>query len=328
MRAWGEQMRQWQNSDEMKRWREQMQNWAQTQAGQDLVQGNAPVNPPGPMPPMPPMPAMPPMGDMPGPIVVPTPHPQPMPHMVVPRPVTVPEMNVDESGPMQTVPCGEYTVESFPSDAVLAVENKLGSVAVEGVEGSTCTVKATARIKGDDQAKAEEIARGIKVYVTPTDGRVQVRAELPESLSEEERSHIMIDFQISVPDKARVQVSQKVGGIRLASLSGDVQVVTEVGSIDARQLRGDVAVKTNVGNINFVAPRELSAKIRAQANIGAISSDLPLEITGTKAVPGSGPQGALGSSAKGILGSGDKKIDLTANVGSIRIQKGSELKPF
>jgi beta-lactamase regulating signal transducer with metallopeptidase domain len=325
MRAWSDQMRQWQNSDEMKHWQEQMEHWAQEQAGQHEGAGGEHVNSPGPMPPMP---AMPQMGEAPGRVVVPTPHPQPMPHIVVPHSeARVPEMNADEEGPAQTVPCGEYVVESFPSDATLQVENNVGSVAIEGVEGSTCTVKATARIKDTDKATAEDIARGIKVYVTPTDGRVQVRAELPEGLSEEQRKHVLIDFQISVPDKAQVKVVQKVGGIRLASLGGDVKAVTDVGSIEARQLRGDVALQTNVGNIAFVAPRELSVKIRAHANVGAISSKLPLEITQTTAMPGSEGQGALGSNAKGVVGSGDKKIDLTANVGSIQIQK-AESDPF
>ena len=233
--------------------------------------------------------------------------------------------NTQDTG--QIVPCGEYVVKSFPTGAVLQVDNAIGSITIEGTEDRDCTVTATARIHRADKEEAERIAQEIKMHVTPMDDRVEVRAEIPDDMSEEQRKGIGIDLHIVVPDEARVKASQKVGGIRLSSLMGDVKAATDVGSIKARQLRGDVALRTNVGNIDFVAATDVSAKIQARANVGSVSSDLPLEITQAAMMHGSNRQGALGGSARGVLGSGDKKIDLSANVGSIRIRKASA-EPF
>jgi len=329
----------WQNSDEMKQWQQQVQQWGQELGRlyqQANGEGSTGVVPP--MPPMPPMPAMPQMHAMSAdmyagpareermPDEVPVPKPQPVPHVTVPH-ATIPHVQVPAlpavpetpKEPEHVVPCGEFVVKSFPAEGALLVENRVGSVAVAGAEGGTCTVVATARIKGVEREEAERIAAKILVHVTPADGRVRVRTQLPEDMSQEQRDQISIDLKIAVPSGAKVQVAQKVGNASLSSLSGQVAASVDVGSIKTRDLQGDVVLRTNVGNIQFTTSRDLSATVRAQAQIGSISSNLPLEITSASAMQAGNAQNALGSHATGTLGDGRNKIELITNVGSIEI---------
>ncbi len=342
---WAEQMEQWragveewQNGEEMRRWKQEGERWGQELARRygQASEGSAhdlPADGPGPMPTMPPMPPMPAMPAAPPAPAAPlnvrvapvAQEPHPVPQVPTPvveaAPPATPTTPAKPHKPGQTVSCGDFIVKSFPAGTVLDVENNVGSMVIEGTEGRDCSVTATADIKGVDREEAERIAEKILVQVTPSDGRVRVRLQMPEGMNEGQDKQISIALHIAVPADAKVQVAQKVGDVRLSSLLGDVKAVVEVGSIKTRDLQGDVALRTNVGDIHFATSKDLSAKVRAQTQVGSISSNLDLETT-TAAVMRSGDaRNALGSHATGTLGDGQNRIELTTNVGSIRIQR-------
>jgi beta-lactamase regulating signal transducer with metallopeptidase domain len=341
MKSWQEQIHKWESSDEMKRWQQQMEEWGKKMErwGQEMGRRHeqdgegsadvAQVPEAGSMPAMPPMPAMPvmpPMPDMP-PVSVnvhvpqPVPSPHPVPHVEeVPMTPVAPEAPQKEANAEQVVPCGDLMVKSLPDGATLVVENNVGNVVIEGGKERDCTIKATARIKGVDREEAERIAKNIVVQVTPADGRVRVAVRLPEGLKDEQKNKIAVDLRIVAPGDVNVQARQKVGNVKLANLQGKVTALVDVGTVETWNLQGDVAIRTNVGNIDFATSRDLSAKIQAQAQVGSISSNLPLEITGAAMTKSGNAQTALGSHATGTLGQGKSKIDLNANVGSIQIR--------
>jgi beta-lactamase regulating signal transducer with metallopeptidase domain len=341
MKSWQEQIHKWESSDEMKRWQQQMEEWGKKMErwGQEMGRRHeqdgegsadvAQVPEAGSMPAMPPMPAMPvmpPMPDMP-PVSVnvhvpqPVPSPHPVPHVEeVPMTPVAPEAPQKEANAEQVVPCGDLMVKSLPDGATLVVENNVGNVVIEGGKERDCTIKATARIKGVDREEAERIAKNIVVQVTPADGRVRVAVRLPEGLKDEQKNKIAVDLRIVAPGDVNVQARQKVGNVKLANLQGKVTALVDVGAVETWNLQGDVAIRTNVGNIDFATSRDLSAKIQAQAQVGSISSNLPLEITGAAMTKSGNAQTALGSHATGTLGQGKSKIDLNANVGSIQIR--------
>jgi hypothetical protein len=122
---------------------------------------------------------------------------------------------------------------------------------------------------------------------------------------------------VVVPRGASMKLSQAVGDIRLTDLRGSIEALTQVGAIRATDVSGQVTLSANVGGIDYVAPTGLSAKIQAKANLGAIQSDLPLEVTKPR-----GP--GMGSSAFGTIGGGEDNISLKTNTGSIRIRSAGE----
>jgi len=345
MQRWRADMEKWENSDEVNRWKREVEQWARNLSrphernAEDLANdaieqaegGTKSVPPAMPaMPPMPAMPAMPKMPPMSANVHIPIPQVAPSPE-AVPHVEAVPGMPVPPEAPRkekaeQAVPCGEFVVKSFPAEGALLVENNVGSIAVEGTDADDCTVVATARIKGVEREEAERMAKRILVQVTPVQGRVRVRTQFLDDWDQEQRDRVAIDLKVAVPGGAKVQVAQKVGDVSLVSLRGAVAATADVGAIQAWNLQGDASLRTNVGNITFVTSSDLSAKMRAQTQIGSISSNLPLEITRAAVAQAGGAQNALGSHATGTLGGGQNKIDLNANVGSIQIRRKDAAK--
>ncbi|HNS22923.1 MAG TPA: M56 family metallopeptidase [Sedimentisphaerales bacterium] len=257
-------------------------------------------------------------------VVAPKAKPLPKQHVDVTVPrveIAVPTTPAKSKEPGHVISCGDFVVKSFPAGSVLDVENNVGSVEIEGAQGRDCSVKATAEIRGVDREEAERIASEIVVEVLPTGDHVRVRVKLPEDANQDQGRQISVALHMTVPADAEVRLAQKVGNARLSNLVGTVKGFVDVGSIQTWNLQGNAALRTNVGNIQFAMSKDLSAQVRAHAQVGSISSNLPLEITDASVMQAGDAQNALGSHASGTLGEGKNRIDLATNVGSIEIRQ-------
>jgi beta-lactamase regulating signal transducer with metallopeptidase domain len=339
MQAYGDRMKQWEQSDQMKQWREDMARWGQKmgswgqevasrQTGAAAQDGEQPQMPP--MPPMPPMPAMPPMPPAPAAQnldmnvqvdVHSVPHAPSgnAPRVAVPGapvPSGVPER---KDGREEAVSRLEQTID-LPAGTVLEVTNEVGSINVRGTDEPGGRVVAVVKAKADTMDKAKQIAGQVKLVVTPADGKVLVSTTKPEVENQGKGPGYEVALEVTVPREVQIRVSQAVGSIRLTNLRGSVEASAKVGSIQATNVSGRVALSADVGSIEVVAPKDLSAKVQAKANIGSIQSDLPLEVAKPRGV-------ATGSSASGTIGGGEGELSLKTNVGSIRIGvQGAEPK--
>jgi beta-lactamase regulating signal transducer with metallopeptidase domain len=346
MNAWGAEMSQWQQSEQMQQWRRQMENWqkqmqewAQSLAHEQVnVEGESPdVVQPAPMPPMPPMPEMPKMpaptkremkmqykggdpmhggvertykeglrdiygDDMP---------PVDAPAMEPPMPPAPPEVPQD-AGDLQEV-VHHSGFGPIPGDRFLDVENHVGSITVRSGDAPEYVIRATIKGRAETEERAHEIAE--RLVITDTgpqdDGRERIIVSKPEGLKD--RESCVVVMEVTAPRNARLKLRQEVGDIRLANLRGSVEASDRVGSIRATDVSGQVALNVEVGGIDFTAPKDLSAKVQAKADLGGIQSDLPLEFTKAQ-----GP--AMGSKASGTIGEGEGNVSLKTNMGSIRIR--------
>jgi DUF4097 and DUF4098 domain-containing protein YvlB len=141
-----------------------------------------------------------------------------------------------------------------------------------------------------------------------------------------------VDFTITAPGDLAVDCATNVGDIRVTGFTKRVKAVTDVGAIACTGLRdtidlranvGDVradyasdapaaltaTMTTNVGNVEFTGPKEISAHLTAGSNVGSISTERPLSVTGT-----------LKQSVSATLGQGEGRVNLSTNVGSIKIR--------
>jgi hypothetical protein len=246
-------------------------------------------------PPMPPMPPMPPEP------------PEP------PEPPAVAEKQDDQA---EAVSQRRQMID-LPPGRLLEVANQVGSMVVRGADGPGCTVVATIKSRADTMEEAQAIADKVELIVTtPSDGKVSVVPTKLENSNQHGGPSYTVMLEVIVPRDAKVKVSQAVGDIRLTGLRGSVDALAQVGSIRAADVSGNVALNVNVGSIDFVASKDLSAKVQAKSDLGSIQSDLPLEFSKTR-----GP--AMGSSAIGTVGRGDDNISLLTKTGSIRIRSQS-----
>ena len=119
--------------------------------------------------------------------------------------------------------------------------------------------------------------------------------------------------------------------LRVTEAKGQVRVTTHAKDVDLSQIYGDTYVndsrgqitiepagsysvdaKSGKGDLELTLPPEASATVDGHTHNGDIVADYPLEINGDES-----------KTVSGRIGSGQNKISLNADVGDIRIKKGS-----
>ncbi|HUD23878.1 MAG TPA: DUF4097 family beta strand repeat-containing protein [Acidobacteriaceae bacterium] len=123
--------------------------------------------------------------------------------------------------------------------------------------------------------------------------------------------------------------------LRVTEARGEVRVTTHAKDVDLSQIYGDsyvddsrgqisvepagnysIEAKSGKGDVEVTLPPEASANIEGHTHNGDIVSDYPLVINGDES-----------KSVSGRIGSGQAKINLIADVGDLRIKKGSGFTP-
>ena len=202
---------------------------------------------------------------------------------------------------------------------LLIVENRVGGINVRGADTDECHIGVTVTARAETEAEAQAMAKAVNTEFDTSDGHIFIK---PVKLDNDNWEGIDVAIEITVPKQANLQLSSDVGAVHLRDIQGQIQVKANVGAIVTENVRGDIDLNTNVGDIQFVAPDDLSAKVNASTNIGAIRSDLPIDIKSTAQGGRFGP--ALGNTASGTLGGGEGTVKLKSNVGGISIRsKGS-----
>jgi DUF4097 and DUF4098 domain-containing protein YvlB len=214
--------------------------------------------------------------------------------------------------------------------STLALENDVGSVTIEGQDVANCTVDATVKAKAPTEEEAQELAKQVKIALEQNGNTLTVKITKPPN---KKRRSISIDFNITVPKQTALQVGSDVGEIRISNITEDIRVRTDVGKISCQEITGDidlqadvgkinvvysktapaacnVNIKTDVGSIDITTPPECSAAVQANTDVGSITTDMPLTITGK-----------VGKNLHGTIGAGEGKLYLKTDVGSIRIRK-------
>ncbi len=339
MQAWAEQMQQWKQSPEMQQWQENIEQWedgdAFKQWEKDVEKwsekyakehekayggaGSGDMAPVAPMPAMPPMPVMPAMPAAPAHAA---PHPHPMP---VPMPMPMPKVNVkSDDGRARAEETMNFT-SPLADGGLLIVENRVGAITVRGAATNECRVDITITAKAETKEEAEAMAQAVSMKVENTADKFFIKPVKPD---DDNWSNLDVAFEITVPHRANLQLGAEVGAMLLRDVQGQVKVKANVGTITAKNVRGEIDLETNVGDVEFIAPKNPSAKVTAATNMGSIKSDLPIEIE-SKAKSGPGAMHmSMGSKAAGTLGTGEGTVQLKSNVGSISIRsKGSVRKP-
>ena len=353
MQAWAKKVEQWEQSDAMKKWERDMEQWGNEMGrwGQKLASrqmegmdqsaegSEVPEMAPMPvMPPMPPMPAAPDSAEVNVNVdVQASPHPMPMPrphstgggvpHVVLPHmpavqppappaPPAIPEKEVNQEEAVSRI---EKTID-LPAGRLLQVKNEMGSIVVRGGDEPGCRLVATIRGRAETMEEARRIVDQTELIIEPSDDRVSISTTKPEKENERGQVSRVVTMELVVPHDARISLGQAFGDIQLKDLDGSIKAVSNMGSIQAAGVRGRVALESNFGSIDFLAPRDFSAKVQAKSDFGSIQSDLPLEFAKSDAF-------SMGSKASGTIGDGEGEVALKTNMGSIRIRSQASQPP-
>ena len=215
------------------------------------------------------------------------------------------------------------------NEAELNVESEVGSITVTGSEVTDCNITAEITVKARTKEDARKLAEQVKMELESSGDTLTIKAVRPDELK---KTSLDVDFKIIAPRHMKLDCSTGVGTVMVSDIDGRIEASVNVGSIDCRAVVaelnlssnvGSVTVNyketapaacnaniiTNVGSIEFTAPPQLSAEVRASTNIGSIKTAKPITVVGK-----------VGKSIKGITGSGEGKVLLKTNVGSIEIK--------
>lgn len=215
------------------------------------------------------------------------------------------------------------------SGSTLIAETDVGSITVTGLDVTDCNVTATICVKASTEEKAKELADQIKIELDRDGKTLMVKTKKPRA---KRYCSISISFNITLPKQTNLQLESDVGEIRVSDITGEIKAGTDVGKITCKEISGDTDLKADVGNVKVVysktapavcsvniatdvgsidltAPPNFSAVVHAETDVGSITSDQPLTLTGK-----------IGKNLNGTMGAGEGKLHLKTDVGSIKIK--------
>jgi hypothetical protein len=211
----------------------------------------------------------------------------------------------------------------------LEVGTNVGALRLEAAEVSEARIVADIKVKAHTQEQAEQWGEQVRILVEPRGETLVIKAERPPGLRQNQLS---VDFTITAPGRLALDCTTNVGDIRTAGFTERVKARANVGAIACTGLRSTVELCTNVGDVRaeyaadapaalnaslaanvgcveLRGPEQISARLRATADVGAIETARPLQVVGT-----------VGHSVNSTLGDGDGRVSLWTHVGSIRIR--------
>jgi DUF4097 and DUF4098 domain-containing protein YvlB len=126
---------------------------------------------------------------------------------------------------------------------VIAVDaGRNGGIAIRGADVNTITVIAKITTSARTQAEADEIARQVKINITPT----QVGADGPDQTN---HRNWYVSFDVIVPRAAAVAARTQNGGVSLERLTGRSEAHAVNGPVSVREMAGDVTGRTQNGPV-------------------------------------------------------------------------------
>jgi DUF4097 and DUF4098 domain-containing protein YvlB len=205
-------------------------------------------------------------------------------------------------------------------DGRLSVQNIAGDITVTGGPGDEVSIEAVKRARGD-QSQLESV----RIDVDERSGRVDIR-----TTHTARNDRVSVDYTITVPSSAGVEVRSISGTIKVANVQGALRAETVSGNVtmsdtprleSAKSVSGDVSL-TGAASDGDLSAGSVSGNVTAKGvksrglDVGSVSGDVILtDVTcdrvGMKSV--SGNVEYSGAITKG------GRYDITAHSGNVRL---------
>ena len=230
----------------------------------------------------------------------------------------------------------------LPEGRRLVVRNVNGDVTLGVWDRDEVRVVATKSAKGGDREDVEAYLEALTVRVGQESDRLVFEVKDPRrgkgllSWFDFDSVRGDVEFEITAPWGAAVELSTVNGGVHVADLGGQLSAtsvngrlaLTSVGGeVEASTVNGGIhvtisdvasaatlALTTVNGGITLEAPRDLRAAIDARTTNGSVASDLPLVEEGQRSR----------TRLVGRLNGGGASIRLRTTNGSVRLRELSE----
>jgi hypothetical protein len=172
-------------------------------------------------------------------------------------------------------------------DARVSIANIAGDIVVTGGSGDEVSIEAVKRTRGD----RSELA-AVRITVDERAGRVDVRTEGEQNRSDRNRRsiHVSVDYTVTVPSSASVDLHSVSGSMKVAGVHGSLRAETVSGNVTttdtpklevAKSISGDVSL-TGAAAEGDLSAASVSGSVTAKGlkahglDLGSISGDIML----------------------------------------------------
>lgn len=159
----------------------------------------------------------------------------------------------------------ELTFDLGPTP-YLELDSFAGNVTVRAADGDTIRVIATKKATRQSYLDNinidwDEMEDGLRIKTSHRGTRF---------------SNVSVDFDITVPAGARLDLDTSAGNVDIQDVTGEVQAHTGAGNIDVLGARGSIRLNTGAGNIDYEGTP--GADCRFDTGAGNITLRLPADV--------------------------------------------------
>ena len=162
-----------------------------------------------------------------------------------PRAAWLERFQESRQGPEQTERFSQtYKVTG---DGMLDLQNIAGNVRVTSARGNEIRIDATKRARSRDENQTRRLLADLRIEVSHVGNRVEVRTMFPRTSGR--NTSASVDYVITVPAGAVVNVKTISGDVSVAEVKGEVRAETVSGTVDVSATPNLASAKTISGDV-------------------------------------------------------------------------------
>jgi len=175
------------------------------------------------------------------------------------------------------------------NNAEIVIGNARGDIIIEGSDNTDIRIKAFKVIKADHREEAEKLAEFVKINIKQKSNLINIETKfnIPkesksflESLlgSKTDNSDATVNFVLIIPTNSRIELSSKIGDVKISNLVGDLFVENSSGNVSINDITGDLIIEKIEGSV-IIDRTTGSLDLRTGgANIEISDADGPLNL--------------------------------------------------
>jgi DUF4097 and DUF4098 domain-containing protein YvlB len=195
----------------------------------------------------------------------------------------------------------------------LNVQSDAGVVSIIGIEGDEVTVRAVKTGFGHTQAEAERDLANIEYEIQQTGDVITLTYNM-DTLGGDDAADT-VDFILSVPFEATIDVEAGLGEVNVSNTNGDVSIANHFGQVTVQNIEGGLVVDTRSGQVEASSINAGEENIQLVSGFGKVS----LERARGQDIRLESDSGAL--ELDDVRGSGT--VEMTTNFGDASFNSGS-----
>ena len=169
----------------------------------------------------------------------------------------------ESRGPVQRF--SEEQRVALDGDLPLVLENRRGSIRVEGWNETEAQAILVKRLYHRSRETAGELADSVELAVDRQQGQ-RLRVEIGAAI---DADHIETDIELKLPRSMEVKIENGRGPVWVSGLSNGVTVTTSYDPTEIERIEGDVRVESRRGPVRV---REVSGRVEIYNQHGSITA--------------------------------------------------------